>query len=182
MTKVSLTELFNLLTLGVVNFEYIKLSDNSLRKAKGTLCSREIPSNIDVSGIKIENNTLKYYDLEKNGWRTVAGTDIAAQLTASDNNSVLKVIQNKKGIITHAVLIDLLHTNIVKFKYFKPTGEERIAYGTTDPSRLPQIKETNVITAFGHVPYYNIETKSWKTVSSNSQIELIDFFDVPLKK
>ena len=62
----------NALHNGVVNFKYTK-KDGSIREAKGTL-------NIDIMGeenapsgtsnMNISDSTIRYFDLNSNGWRS----------------------------------------------------------------------------------------------------------------
>ncbi|MEO6304518.1 MAG: SH3 beta-barrel fold-containing protein [Bacteroidia bacterium] len=197
MTPVNLNQLANLLLLGPLHFEYLKL-DGTLRTAKGTLCKNLITGSPKVIQLYYtKEGNLNYYDLDANSWKTVAkDTSIAASLTKKDRSSFLQTAQKKvtlktpvpvppvisNGTITPVQLVDLLNSNIVKFKYEKPDGSKRIAYGTTDPSRTRKVSTTSSLKPAGNIPYYNIEQDTWKTIAAGSSIELVDVFDVPLKK
>ena len=62
----------NALKNGVVYFEYVK-KDGSIREAKGTTNESLIPESTKGESTRKytpNENVTKYYDLEKNGWRS----------------------------------------------------------------------------------------------------------------
>ena len=64
----------NALKNGVVYFEYVK-KDGTIREAKGTtneslIPESDIPKGESTRKYTPNDNVTKYYDLEKNGWRS----------------------------------------------------------------------------------------------------------------
>lgn len=59
--------LINRMRTGVVSFAFEK-ADGTLRKAKGTL--HEVAATIKGAGRSDNSRTVKYYDVEADGWRS----------------------------------------------------------------------------------------------------------------
>ena len=179
----NLKDLEKLLLKGRIRFEYIK-SNNDVRNSTGTLNPLLLPDN-KTGGINIKGN-LVYWEFNENKWKTISAiknsfvTLLKYQPMNIQKHTLPKIAA--AGIIEHDKLVELLNSSIVKFKYQKPDGSIKEAYGTTDPSRTNKVIKEATLTTQGYIPYFNIETDSWKTISASSKIELIDFFDVPLKK
>ena len=74
MNVIKTEELKEMLKLGKVHFEFIK-RDGTLREALGTLNMNYIPENMRPSDSSTNRNitTLRYFDLDKNEWRSVSG-------------------------------------------------------------------------------------------------------------
>lgn len=61
------------LSKGVVNFSFAKVDTGEVREAKGTLELSAIPAELHPKGTGKHpetTNTVKYYDLDKQGWRS----------------------------------------------------------------------------------------------------------------
>ena len=66
MTTLTTNELKKLLKTQKVSFEFMK-KDGTYRKAMGTLNEELIPE------IYKQSNNIKFFDLEKNAWRSISG-------------------------------------------------------------------------------------------------------------
>jgi hypothetical protein len=182
MTKISISTLVSLFTIGELSFSYTT-KDGELKTTRGK------EGTLDIKG------NVVYFDLNENGYRTVhANSNIEALLNKYDPNWQVP----KKGYVNQTVSVnpsqlkpgtsiatttlqDLLATTIVKFEYTKGDGTLRLAYGTTDTKRLPSnlfINQNNSSV----VNYFDIEKKAIRSVSRGVYVKLIDTFDLPLKK
>jgi len=74
MNVIKTEELKEMLKAGKVHFEFTK-RDGTLREAFGTLNMNYIPENMRPSDSSTNRNitTLRYFDLDKNEWRSVSG-------------------------------------------------------------------------------------------------------------
>ena len=74
MNVIKTEELKEMLKTGKVHFEFAK-RDGTLREAFGTLNMNYIPENMRPSDSSTNRNitTLRYFDLDKNEWRSVSG-------------------------------------------------------------------------------------------------------------
>ena len=75
--------------------------------------------------------------------------------------------------ISPSALRDALNKGKVRFAYLKKDGNLRIALGTTDIKLVPKKKHPKgkrVITQLEHlsrwIPYFDIDKKAWRSVSS----------------
>ena len=64
-------ELRELLRNGKVKFEFPK-NDGTLREAFGTLFPKYIPLEFQLKDSSRNIHTLRYFDLEKNAWRSIS--------------------------------------------------------------------------------------------------------------
>jgi hypothetical protein len=72
MTPVKQDELKEMLRMGKVHFEY-KKADGTIREALGTLNSDYIPvAMIPKDSSTYKEYNLRYFDLDKNSWRSIA--------------------------------------------------------------------------------------------------------------
>lgn len=101
--KISVNELRSLLREGVVLFEYPK-KDGSTRLALGTLFPNLIPEDMlpksDPSvgeGELKETKNLRYFDKDRNGWRSVSGDLEEVQLRIFMDASEYFDIDNAQG-------------------------------------------------------------------------------------
>jgi len=72
---ISIKALRNILQEGKIRFEYEK-KDGSKRQAYGTLWEGCIPDDKKPSGMGYVGSNLRYYDLDKEAWRSI-GTDVS---------------------------------------------------------------------------------------------------------
>ena len=71
MRTVKIGELKEILQMEKAHFEY-KKRDGTIRKAYGTLQYAFIPENLVPKESSTEPTTFKYFDLEKNAWRSIS--------------------------------------------------------------------------------------------------------------
>jgi len=61
------------LSNGIVNFSFKKVSDGSIRAAKGTRSLEVIPTELHPKGTSTKpetTNVVTYFDIDSNGWRS----------------------------------------------------------------------------------------------------------------
>jgi len=77
MKTVKMEELKEILQMEKAHFEY-KKKDGTLRQAFGTLQFGYIPENLHPKNTDYESNNFRYFDLDKNAWRSISGdiTDV----------------------------------------------------------------------------------------------------------
>jgi hypothetical protein len=174
MTKIPVTTLASLLSLGELAFTYIT-KDGDTKTTRGK------------DGKLSANGNVTYYDLSENDYRTVhANSIVSALLSKTDPNWQIPKKSSGTSIntgtsISTATLQDLLENNIVKFEYAKGDGTLRVAYGTTDNKRIQKAFINNSNNSLV-VNYFDIEKQGIRSVSKGVYVKLITMFDLPLKK
>lgn len=80
-------------------------------------------------------------------------------------------------LVSRNVLQSLLEKEIVNFEFIKTNGENRKVYGTLNNDYIPANLQPRTSGSKGKtLPYFDIESQSWKSMSGNSNFMLISSF------
>jgi len=71
MRTIKIEQLKDILIMEKAHFEY-KKRDGTIRKAYGTLQYAFIPENMQPKDFEFEASNFRYYDLDKEAWRSIA--------------------------------------------------------------------------------------------------------------